>query len=212
MPMSRTSTNPGNENGAVSHRFRPLTTLSWPGICLLAAGTGGSIATETLEHFPTWGTSYVFEVSSPLHISSVDLRSTREHLSNVRATFKFNMTEIAKLFEVTRPTVYNWMSGTEPKSETGKAIARLSRAADSLKNLGVRRIELYVRRPILGDKSLVDMLKLGQPTTEVISTLVALAGKEAAVREDAMARRSGPSVRDFESLDSLATPIIQERG
>jgi DNA-binding transcriptional regulator YiaG len=47
----------------------------------------------------------------------VDTRSSAEHVANIRDVFAINMSDLASVLGVTRPTAYTWLEGQEPKPE-----------------------------------------------------------------------------------------------
>lgn len=183
--------------------------VRWPGLWILACGTGGILAPQTLAHHE-WGTSQYLQVwiAPP---ATVDRRSIRDHLINIRDVLGLNMTELAKLFGVTRPAAYAWLEGASPKSDTRNAIYALSRAADRLINLGVSRPDLYAHMPIIEGKSLVEILMTKADSSSAFEAIEELARTDEQVRQQAPSRRVRKSKRNYESLDALATPITMDR-
>lgn len=183
----------------------------WPGVYHLDAGTGGVFASENIAQLPNWVATPVIEIKRAHQTLFADTRSVRDHLLNVRDTFRLNMTELAQVFGVTRPAAYAWLEGVEPKPEARMLILSLSRAADRLAKAGIERPELYVRRPMFDGKSLIDLLKEERNVDDAISAIEALAKKEAIVRKEALTRHAGRPKRQLESLDALTTPLMRDR-
>jgi len=192
--------------------FRPKNSLPmWPETYHLKAGTGGAFASENVAELPKWVVASVIEVKRAHQAIPTDTRSVRDHLLNVRDTFRLNMTELAQVFGVTRPAAYGWLEGVEPKPEVRTLILSLSRAADRLAKADIERPELYVRRPMFDGKSLVDLLKAGRNIDDAVSAIEVLAKKETTVRKEALTRHAGRPKRQLESLEALTTPLVWDR-
>lgn len=112
----------------------------------------------------------------------VDMRSTAEHVANIRDVFAINMSDLASILGVARPTVYAWLSGQEPKAEAVIIIQRLSHAADKFSQANIPRLDQLIYRPILNGRSLLDTLKSGEDPVRVLASLKAVADKEAQTR------------------------------
>jgi hypothetical protein len=184
--------------------------MVWSGLRLLIAGTGGIFASENVEQLSNWIAKPPIEVRHSSQNRPVDSRTVRDHLLNVRTTFRLNMTELAQVFGVTRPATYGWLEGTEPKPEAQRLILQLSGAADRLARSDIERPELYVRRPMFNGKSLVDLLKAGRSVAGALASIETLAKKEAATRKEAQNRRVGQPKQQLEHLATLATPLMPD--
>jgi len=90
-------------------------TLAVP-LLILTAGTGGTMTphstAEVLNRF-----HYPRIHVEPSRAKQVDMRSPAEHVANIRDVFAVNMSDLASVLGVTRPTVYAWLAGQEPKGE-----------------------------------------------------------------------------------------------
>lgn len=209
--MATSLTYPLNNSGFRMYSRPKKPSSAWLGICRFAAGTGGTFARENIAQLPNWIAMPDIEVKRAQQVLPADTRSVRDHLLNVRDTFRLNMTELAQIFGVTRPAVYSWLEGVEPKPEARTLILNLSRLADRFAKVGIERPELYFRRPMFNGKSIVDLLKAGQNIGDAVAAIEALAKKEAVVRKEASSRHAGKPKRQPESLDLLATPLMRDR-
>lgn len=180
----------------VVHNHQSTTKLVVPLLGLIA-GTGGLItihSTEMLGH-------YIY--NSRIHIErsasrNVDIRSPAEHVANIRDTFALNMSELAIVLHITRPTVYAWLEGQEPRPEAVTQIQQLSRAADEIKRMKISRFDTLLRRPILNGHSLLDILKAGRDPLEALAKLKLIAERESQVRFSP--KSSGKRLRSLDDV------------
>ncbi|MUL39554.1 hypothetical protein BWI75_25695 [Gloeocapsopsis sp. AAB1 = 1H9] len=126
------------------------------------------------------------------------MRSPAEHVANIRDVFAISMSDLASILGVTRPTVYAWLAGQEPKGEAVIRIQQLSRAADKFNQANIIRLDKLVHRPILNGRSLLDILKTDEDPLEALATIKAIADKEAQTR-----RESKGANKHLKSLDDV---------
>jgi DNA-binding transcriptional regulator YiaG len=165
-------------------------------ILIWTAGTGGIMTAH--------GTSEALNrVYCPrIHVepsrAKIDTSSPAEHIANIRDVFAISMSDLASVLGVTRPTVYAWLAGQEPKGEAVILIQRLSRAADKFYQANIIRLDKLVHRPILSGRSLLDILRTGEDPVEYLATIKAIADKEAQTR-----RQSKGIGKHLRSLDDV---------
>ncbi len=174
-----------------------------PIILSFTAGTGGAITTHGMENLNLWVYAPCVHVE---HASSrgIDRRTPAERVALIRDAFALNMSELATVLGVSRPTAYAWLDGQEPKPEAIQEIQRISELAEQLLAMGVHRVDKLIRRPIFGSKSLIDKLKEREATVDDLVVLKDLAYKEAQSRRRAKgsgkARRSISDVSEDRSI------------
>ncbi|WNN90819.1 hypothetical protein [Gloeocapsopsis dulcis] len=134
----------------------------------------------------------------PPRAKQTDMRSPAEHVANIRDVFAISMSDLASILGVTRPTVYAWLAGQEPKGEAVIRIQQLSRAADKFNQANIIRLDKLVHRPILNGRSLLDILKTDEDPLEALATIKAIADKEAQTR-----RESKGANKHLKSLDDV---------
>jgi hypothetical protein len=132
-------------------------------------------------------------------IEKIDTRSTAEHLANIRDIFAINMSDLAGVLAATRPTVYAWLEGQDPKKpETVRHIQQLSNFADEFRQANIQRLDRLLQRPILGGRSLLDMLKANEDPLVALPLLREIGDKEAHTR-----RKSKGSGKNLRSIDEV---------
>jgi DNA-binding transcriptional regulator YiaG len=140
--------------------------------------------------------------------------SPSEQIAFVRETLSLNMSRVAELIGVTRPTAYAWLDGREKQGETAGKIMRLAIIIQSIKEKDIPRLDLLVKRPIFEGKSLLDLIKENKETTNFSRELDVL--QDVGVREETTRRdkRISPEKlnvsRVIEAIDELAIPISFE--
>lgn len=152
-------------------------------LLVLTAGTGGIMtahsAAEVLNRF-----HYPRIHVEPSKAKQVDMRSPAEHVANIRDVFSISMSDLASVLRVTRPTVYAWLAGQEPKGEAVIRIQQLSQFADKFNEANIIRLDKLVHRPILNGRSLLDILKTDENPVANLVALKTIANKEAQTRRD----------------------------
>lgn len=123
------------------------------------AGTGGIMTAHSTVERIKWVYDPLIHLEPPRVKKQVDVRSPAEHVANIRDVFAINMSDLASVLGVTRPTVYAWLAGQEPKGEAVRRIQQLSCAADKFNQAKIIRLDKLVHRPILNGRSLLDILK-----------------------------------------------------
>lgn len=177
-------------------------------ILIWTAGTGGVMTphgtTEVLNrlHDPRIHVE-------PSRAKQIDTRSPAEHVANIRDVFAISMSDLASVLGVTRPTVYAWLAGQEPKGEAVIRIQQLSRAADKFHQANIIRLDKLVHRPISNGRSLLDILKTDEDPVEALVTIKAIADKEAQTRREP--KGSSKHLRSLDDVVGESSVAIDER-
>jgi hypothetical protein len=179
-----------------------------PLFLLFIAGTGGAMTARSTQVLDRWTYDPHIYVERPV-LKNVDTRSPAEHVANIRDVLAINMSDLASVLGVARPTAYAWLEGQEPKPEAVIHIQRLSRAADELKRANVTRLDKLVHRPILNGRSLLSVLKADEDPSEALATLKAIAEKEAQTRREP--KSSGKRLRSLDDVLGESSVAIYER-
>ncbi len=153
-------------------------------LLILTAGTGGVFTVHSTAEATNRWIYYPRIHVEPSVAKQVDTRSPAEHIANIRDVLAINMSDLASVLRVTRPTVYAWLEGQEPKAEAVIHIQQLSRTADEINRESIVRLDKLVHRPILNGRSLLDILKAGEDPLEALPTLKKIAKKEAQTRHE----------------------------
>jgi DNA-binding transcriptional regulator YiaG len=172
------------------------------------AGTGGIMTAHSTEVLNRWVYDPRIHVE-PSAQKNADTRSPAEHVANIRDVLAINMSDLAAVLRVTRPTAYAWLEGQEPKPEAVMLIQRLSRAADEIKRANITRIDKLMHRPVLDGRSLLDILKADEDPLKALGPLKAIAKKEAQTRREP--KGSGKRLRSLDDVMGESSVAIYER-
>ncbi len=179
-----------------------------PFFALLVPGTGGAYAPEGLANLDRWAYQSAIEIQYPRRQDATDARTTTDRVRQIRDAFGLNMSELATMLDVSRPTVYAWLNGQEPQAEAVARILRLSRAADRFSAMDAGTAVAYVRQPLFEGASLLELLKSDMDTSQPMARISDLAKRSKAVRHAPKA--SGKRLRPIEQVDDLSTPATHE--
>lgn len=178
------------------------------GISLFTAGTGGMLTAHGLENLGGQIYEPRLHIESPI-VNKVDMRSPAEQVAFIREIFALNMSDLAIVLNVTRPTIYAWLDGQEPKPEMLNQIRQISQVADRLQSLNMPRTDTLVRRPIFDGRSLLDKLKAGEDISDYLPILKNLANKEEQARN--LSKGSYKNTRSFSDATSeYSTPLYNK--
>lgn len=166
---------------------------------MLVPGTGGAMTPQSASQLGRWVYNPVIHVE-PSSKGKYDQRSPAEQISSIRDVYGLNMSELAALLGVSRPTVYAWLNGQEPKHDSLVHIHRLASATREIEDLQVARIDKLVRRPIFQGRSLLDKIKANDDIVEALTVIKSIAIKEGQAR----CRQKG-SGKNRQSIDAVGT-------
>lgn len=132
--------------------------------------------------------------------------SPRDQLKLIRGALRLNVSDLASVLAVSRPTVYAWLEGDEPSPENYTQIVRLRRIADEVERMGIPRFEKLLKRPIFDGLSFLDKLKAPGEPVDCLFPLKRLAEKEHATRS---ARKASGEIRNNDGFLEQSTPIYE---
>ncbi|MEW5250739.1 hypothetical protein [Microbulbifer discodermiae] len=125
-----------------------------------------------------------------------DVRTTAQHLTNIRGVFNLPMTELGDLFKVSRQSVYKWLRGTEPDIQKSDQIHSLSQIADQFKTSGVMRAGAVFKIKVFGEKSLYQLFKDSSLRPQDVSKVISEARRLEADYESSALKNSKAPPRD----------------
>lgn len=117
-------------------------------------------------------------------------------LGRIRHELSLNTAELARVLNVSRPTVYAWAEGGPAKPENRMRLALLRDVAESWRSLRPEPVGPHVREPAADGRTLVDLLVApALDSARIVSRLEQLAAIHA--ERDAQRRAPGPSMREL---------------
>jgi transcriptional regulator with XRE-family HTH domain len=109
--------------------------------------------------------------------------STSENLKDLRDKMGFNLSELASVMQVTRPTIYEWMDNEGKKIHKNKE-NRINQIYEVYKEWDKTKLGylgIYIGKTAIDNKSLLDILSCDKIDKELVSK--ALKSLESEIRE-----------------------------
>jgi len=132
-----------------------------------------------------------------------------EKLQRIRDILSPGVSTLATIFGVSRQTVYNWLSGEQPRPEHLARLKDLTRAADVLAESGIPITGFLLKRPIAQGKHLFEVSQSGGSAEDAARRLVQTVRYETEQRQRFTARFAGrrlsspPPEADFPAENDL---------
>ena len=101
----------------------------------------------------------------------------------VRRVLKISVTELAKIFGVSRQAVHDWINGGALSSRNAQRLSVLAEAADVFVESGVDISTQMLRRKVGAGQSLLDSFKDGSNLVQEAQQLVSTLAREATQRQ-----------------------------
>jgi DNA-binding XRE family transcriptional regulator len=138
-------------------------------VCMVA-GTGGVYTPTNIQLRVNAPSNSIVEIRG-YHTKRNLLFSVPQELVDLRDMFGLTMTDLAQIFGVSRPTVYAWLSGSEPKDEIKSEMRTLAGYVEELRNAGISQAAFLARQPLEGEQSLISIFKSGSDAKNAIATI-----------------------------------------
>jgi transcriptional regulator with XRE-family HTH domain len=124
----------------------------------MLVGTGGVATANTIPRLYDSPIYRVLLVDQAQPEPSI-LLDTRERVAAIRRYFSLNITDLAKVLRIERPTVYAWLQGkAEPHPGNLKRLEKVYRLARDWRTMSVVPAGKYIREPFENDRSMLDYL------------------------------------------------------
>jgi transcriptional regulator with XRE-family HTH domain len=130
-----------------------------PFLLALALGTGSHISPDALYYVHTTGGAYL-DLDQRLSQAEqqASIISAKDQVSALKMWLGLSISDLANVLHVQRPTIYQWLSGTEPRRNNLQRLSRLYGVAIQWRDLSNEPPGSYLRAPILDGRSLVDLM------------------------------------------------------
>jgi hypothetical protein len=176
----------------------------------LLVGTGSAFPMERAEEWRPYVQARVpfdvgVQVKSTGCPSPLDVRTAVEHIENIRSVLSPSVSDLASLFNISRQTVYKWLSGdSNPEPENMSHIVELSRIADAFKTAQISRSDSLLKMKTFNGRSLMELIKAGENCTSQVSALIAEAkAMEASYNQSGLAASKTKPTSDWQSYISI---------
>lgn len=118
-------------------------------------------------------------------------RTTAEDMQQIRKVFSPAMSDLAKSFNVSRQTTYNWLNGEQPTPEHSAQLRELALVADIFAGAGISVNSTVLKRKVVKGKNLFDIIHEGGSARDAGQLLLEIVRIEASQRERMAARYAG---------------------
>lgn len=143
-------------------------------------------------------------ISNPIKIYAVETKSARtsaEDMEQIRKVLSPAVSDLAKSFNVSRQTIYNWLNGEQPTPENTARLKDLSLVADMFTEAGVSVNGVMMKRRMIEGKNLFEIIREGGSVRDAAQLLLQIVRSETSQRERLAARFAGRTVSQH-SADS----------
>ncbi|MDH1799306.1 hypothetical protein [Acinetobacter johnsonii] len=164
-----------------------------------AMGTGSSLNPRaTLEH-----AAYVIPLDSKKEefdsAKKVTYLTISEQIELIKNSFGLNMSAMAELLNISRPTAYAWLKGEPPKNQENiYHTAFVVSQAKIYSELNLERPDNFIKRPLFNGESLFSLLKMGKTISELEYARI----KELDLKES-QTRAGGLKKNEFRTSDDV---------
>lgn len=192
-------------NGYLPAKFAPF--------ILLVVATGSSYAAERLDEWqPYVKTRIPLQIDeareTSLQVSGgtfVEAFSLPEKVSFILETFNYGVSDLAKLFGITRQAIYKWKKAeVSPEPVVSDKLNNLAKIAAALSDADVKRAGELIKLKYFDNESLVEKAMLNKMSDHYLEEVLSYIVKMQAAN-DKLASAS-KSTRESEWLSSTSIP------
>ena len=180
----------------------------------LLVGTGGCATADYFAKRNDHGYKFInINAAIPLTETAIHediVRTSTENLVRVREVLKPTITELARLFGVSRQAVYDWQAGKSMAPGNAAKLDDLAKAADAIALTGTESSSQLLRRKIVDGKSLLDVVREGGSATHAAKIVAQTLYREAKQRKQLALRLAGRAKPNV-SHDEFGIPMLDER-
>ena len=136
-------------------------------------------------------------ISNHIRVYNVETqpaRTSAEDLDQIRKILSPAMSDLAKSFNVSRQTIYNWLNGEQPTPEHTARLRDLALCADMFAEAGVSVNGVLLKRKVIKGKSLFEIIREGGSARDTGQLLLQIVRSEASQRDRLSARFAGRNV------------------
>ena len=169
----------------------PVKFTSAPFLLALALGSGSSISPDVLQFVKTTGgESLEFYQGLSTKRSRMPVASAKDQVSMIKIQLGLSVSDLANVLQVRRPTVYQWLSGSEPRRNNLARLNSLYKVALEWRELSNEKPGTYIKASMLDGRSLMDLLCEDEININQISALLYRINERLSSEAPAKSRRS----------------------
>ncbi len=133
-------------------------------------------------------------ISNPVQNYAVEatiVRTPAEDLERIREVLAPAVSDLAKCFNVSRQTIYNWLNEEQPTPEHAVRLQDLALAADLFAEAGKPITGTLLKRKVFNGKNLFEVIHDGGSARDAAQLLLQIVRRETSQRELLAARFAG---------------------
>ncbi len=137
--------------------------------------------------------------------------SVASELAHIRELTKISVTELARVFGVSRQAVHDWLNNGSISGKNAQKVSNFAQAIDVLLRAGFEVSPQVLRRKFCSDGSILDAIQKGGRVVEMANLLAVTLAREADQRRrltERLAGRQKPDLADTE----FGAPHLNENG
>ena len=174
--------------------------------CLMFnAGTGAYVDDLARLRHNTQNGSFVCGPELFYSLETVYTRNTAEDVAKIRDVFSPAISDLAKCFQVSRQTIYNWLNGEQPTSEHSEKLEDLAIAADMFVESGMSVSGSLFKRKLHNGKTFFEVVRDGGSARDAVKLMIQITSREAGQKKILAARFAGrKAVQNNADVDLMA--------
>lgn len=164
------------------------------------AGTGGVYLSKALGQVVTRlpiSAIYVQQISPPV-------RNLAKVLDRIKISLFLNTSQLAQVLGVTRPSVYGWLNGAEPRNTASEEILRIAGLVEEIQALGITD-KSPLRTAYENQPSIIACLLAREDVTQAVVRL--RAAQSNGSREPIRLKRFGHKAYTAEDISSVVSGV-----
>ncbi len=128
-------------------------------------------------------------------------------LLHIRDSFRMSMTELAGVLSVSRAALYAWFKDVTPRQDLLDRLWRLKHHADAVAVLKIERLDLLLRVPLSGGKTILQVLVSDHEVEKAINELAILSISRTAALDQIRRNPMKAKVHTVEEVSSVVIDI-----
>ncbi|MBI5142030.1 MAG: helix-turn-helix transcriptional regulator [Nitrospirae bacterium] len=121
-------------------------------------------------------------------VKAVSARTPAEDMEQIRKVLSPAISDLAKAFNVSRQTIYNWLRGEQPTPEHLAKMSELAVAADMFAEAGIPVNGALLKRKVFNGRNIFEMIQDGGSARDAAQLLRQIVEQETSQRERLDAR------------------------
>lgn len=176
----------------------------------LDVGTSGMGNLNLYKNILARTNAIYFCITSETDNLLVTKDNSASSLQSIKDEFKLSIAELARIFDVSRQSIYEWMDGKALSSENSQKLNKLYGTLSVLKDEGIELSSHIIRRNVNGLGSISDAIKQNADAVSLAHQLKSTLVTESMQRTK-LAQRMSDRSKAPASISDYAAPAFSEK-